>query len=96
MSEVKKTNDSKAVADTATSAGSTATNSTLMQQSLAQLMGRLDDIVNWFNGADIDIEEATVKFDEGAELVAAIKTKLADTENKVNQIKLKLEKIEND
>ena len=61
---------------------------------LNQLMARLDEIVAWFNAGDVDIEQAAKKFDEGVKLAEQIKRRLAETENKVNQIKLKLEKFE--
>lgn len=61
---------------------------------LNQLMARLDEIVAWFNAGDVDIEQAAKKFDEGVKLAEQIKQRLAETENKVNQIKLKLEKFE--
>lgn len=62
---------------------------------LNQLMAQLDKIVAWFNAGDVDIEQAAKKFDEGVKLAEQIKQRLAETENKVNQIKLKLEKFEN-
>lgn len=61
---------------------------------LNQLMAQLDEIVAWFNAGDVDIEQAAKKFDEGVKLAEQIKRRLAETENKVNQIKLKLEKFE--
>lgn len=61
---------------------------------LNQLMAQLDKIVTWFNAGDVDIEQAAKKFDEGVKLAEQIKQRLAETENKVNQIKLKLEKFE--
>lgn len=66
----------------------------LEKLDLTELMNRLDQIVAWFNGSDVNLDEATKKFDEGAELAGVIKKKLAEADNKVNQIKLKLEKIE--
>lgn len=69
-------------------------NKELEKLSLAELMDRLDEIVDWFNSDEVDIEQATAKFDEGIAIADVIKSKLTDTENKVNQIKLKLEKLE--
>ena len=66
----------------------------LDELNLTELMDKLDQIVIWFNQGDIDIDQATVKFDEGVKLAELIKQKLSETENKVNQIKLKLEVIE--
>ena len=61
--------------------------------SLSELMGRLDQIVDWFNSGEVDIDQAAAKFDEGVKLVEVIKAKLAETDTKINQIKLKLEKV---
>lgn len=61
--------------------------------SLSELMERLDQIVDWFNSGEVDIDQATAKFDEGVKLAEVIKAKLAETDTKINQIKLKLEKV---
>ena len=61
--------------------------------SLTELMNQLDQIVAWFNSGEVDIDEATVKFDEGVKLAECIKAKLAEMDSKINQIKLKLDKI---
>lgn len=70
------------------------TKTDLTKLSLTELMGELNAIVDWFNSGDVDIEQATVKFDQGVQLAEAIKAKLSETENKVNQIKLKLDRVE--
>lgn len=56
--------------------------------SLKDLMARLNEIVGWFGGEDIDLEQATAKYDEGMMLVEQIKERLAQTENRINQITL--------
>lgn len=56
--------------------------------SLKDLMARLNEIVGWFGGEDIDLEQATAKYDEGMALVKQIKERLAQTENRINQIML--------
>ncbi len=56
--------------------------------SLKDLMARLNEIVGWFSGEDIDLEQATAKYDEGMALVEQIKERLARTENQINQIML--------
>ena len=56
--------------------------------SLRDLMARLNEIVGWFGGEDIDLEQATVKYDEGMALVEQIKERLAQTESRINQIML--------
>lgn len=54
--------------------------------SLKDLMARLNEIVGWFSGEDIDLEQATAKYDEGMALVEQIKERLAQTESRINQI----------
>ncbi len=56
--------------------------------SLKDLMARLNEIVGWFGGEDIDLEQATAKYDEGMALVEQIKERLAQTESRINQITL--------
>lgn len=56
--------------------------------SLKDLMTRLNEIVGWFGSEDIDLEQATAKYDEGMALVEQIKERLAQTESRINQIML--------
>ena len=56
--------------------------------SLKDLMARLNEIVGGFGGEDIDLEQATAKYDEGMALVEQIKERLAQAENRINQIML--------
>ena len=56
--------------------------------SLRDLMARLNEIVGWFGGEDIDLEQATAKYDEGMALVEQIKERLTQTESRINQITL--------
>lgn len=55
---------------------------------LKDLMARLNEIVGWFGSEDIDLEQATAKYDEGMALVEQIKERLAQTESRINQIML--------
>lgn len=68
----------------------------LEQLTLSELMTKLDGIVDWFNQADVDIDQATAKFEEGAKLAEIIKEKLQKTDNKINQIKLRMTEIDKD
>ena len=63
----------------------------LEKHSLTELMDELKSIVDWFNAGDVDVETASAKFDRGVQISEVIKRKLADTENKINEIKLKLQ-----
>ena len=56
--------------------------------SLKDLMARLNEIVGWFGGEDVDLEQATAKYDEGMMLVEQIKERLAQTDSRINQIML--------
>ncbi len=56
--------------------------------SLKDLMARLNEIVGWFGSEDIDLEQATAKYDEGMALVEQIKERLAQTDSRINQIML--------
>ncbi len=56
--------------------------------SLKDLMAQLNEIVGWFGGEDIDLEQATAKYDEGMALVEQIKERLAQTDSRINQIML--------
>ncbi len=56
--------------------------------SLKDLMARLNEVVGWFGGEDIDLEQATAKYDEGMALVEQIKERLTQTESRINQIML--------
>ena len=56
--------------------------------SLKDLMARLNEIVGWFGGEDVDLEQATAKYDEGMALEEQIKERLAQTESRINQITL--------
>ena len=72
----------------------TSSREKLNELTITELMAKLDDIVNWSSGDSIDVDQATAKFDEGMVIAEVIKDKLSNTENKVNQIKLKLEKLQ--
>ena len=62
----------------------------LAKLSLSELMEQLEAIVAWFNTEDVDIDQATAKFDQGVKLAEVIRQRLAETDNKINQIKLRL------
>ncbi len=67
---------------------SKSTKADISSASLNDLMARLNEIVGWFGGEDIDLEQATAKYDEGMALVEQIKERLARTESRINQIML--------
>jgi exodeoxyribonuclease VII small subunit len=49
----------------------------------------LEDIVQWFENNEVDLEEGLKKFERGLELAKQCRTRLKDVENKVVAIKAK-------
>ena len=64
----------------------TSSSEKLNELTITELMAKLDDIVNWFSGDSADVDQAAAKFDEGMVIAEAIKGKVANTVNKVNQV----------
>lgn len=56
-------------------------------ESLSEQFKKLDELVNWFEQDDFDIEEALQKFEESSEIANLIKTKLSTLENKITVLK---------
>ena len=56
-------------------------------KSLKQLIAEFDEIAAWFDGDDIDIEEAITKFEQASKLADQIKKQLSETKNKIKIIK---------
>ena len=50
---------------------------------------KLEELTEWFENSDIDVEEALKKFEEGLELVGALKKQLKEIETKVVKLKKK-------
>ncbi len=57
--------------------------------SFASDFQELEEITAWFETADVDLDEGLKKFERGLELAQACKTKLAEVENKVVDLKKK-------
>ena len=56
------------------------------KKSLKQLMAEFDEIVTWFDGDDIDIEQAIEKFKQGSKLADQIKSELDEAKNKIKTL----------
>ncbi|MCR4312083.1 MAG: exodeoxyribonuclease VII small subunit [Candidatus Uhrbacteria bacterium] len=54
----------------------------------------LEEITEWFETADVDLDEGLKKFERGLELAKALKQKLADVENTVVTLKKKFAALE--
>ena len=60
----------------------------------AKLFKELEEISEWFEHEEIDLEEGLKKFERGLELAKVLKDHLKKVENKVSEIKAKFDKIE--
>lgn len=60
-------------------------------KSLSEQMAELDELLAWFDSADLDLDEALKKFDHGTELVEQLKARLGKLENKVTILKQKFD-----
>jgi len=62
------------------------------QQTIHNLMGKLEKIVDWFQSReDVDAEEGLKRVKEGAELIKTLKAKLKKVENEFEEIKKDLD-----
>ncbi len=54
----------------------------------------LEQIIQWFERDDVDLEEGLRKFERGLDLAKRCKARLKDVENKVVEIKAKFGALE--
>lgn len=54
----------------------------------------LEDIIEWFEGEEIDLDEGIRKFERGLELAKACKERLTEVENRVREIKERFGEME--
>ncbi len=47
----------------------------------------LEEITQWFEQADIDLDAGLAKFERGMDLASQLKTHLAEVENRIEKIK---------
>lgn len=57
------------------------------KQDFGKAYEELEDIVEWFEREEIDLDEGIKKFERGLELARACKARLSQVENKVKEIK---------
>lgn len=68
-----------------------------MSKNATNLQSQLDElerIVAWFEGSDIDIEQAIEQFEKGAEKSEAIAKQLESLENKITVLKQRFDQAE--
>jgi len=56
------------------------------EKSLKELLVEFNEIVAWFDGDDVDVEQAITKFEEGSKLADKIKKQLNEAKNKIKVI----------
>ena len=62
------------------------------QQTIHNLMGKLEKTVDWFQSReDVDVEEGLKRVKAGAELIKTLKAKLKKVENEFEEIKKDLD-----
>lgn len=61
------------------------------QPTFAQAFSELEELTQWFENEDVDLDEGLKKFERGLELADVCKKKLAEVENKVKTLKKKFE-----
>lgn len=64
--------------------------------NFSQDFGELEEIIEWFEGEDMDLEEGLAKFERGLELAKRCQSRLDEVENKVTEIKSKFEDVGGD
>ncbi|MFH1142568.1 MAG: exodeoxyribonuclease VII small subunit [Candidatus Uhrbacteria bacterium] len=55
----------------------------------AQAFTELEEITQWFETEEVDLDQGLKKFERGLELATVCKKKLSEVENKVEEIKKK-------
>lgn len=61
------------------------------QTDFSQDIRELESIVEWFEGEDVDLDQALGKFERGMKLASKLKQHLESVENRVEKIKQKFE-----
>jgi len=62
----------------------------------AKAFKELEEIVEWFEDAEVDLEEGLARFERGLELASRCRTRLKEVENKVTKIKAKFSDFDAD
>ena len=57
------------------------------QLSFGAKLKELEKITDWFEGEDVDLNDALIKFERGMALAADLKSELKEIENRVEVIK---------
>lgn len=60
-------------------------------KTLKQKIVEFEEIIDWFDGEDVDIEAAIAKYEEGVKLADNIKQQLEDAKNRIEIVKQKFD-----
>ena len=58
------------------------------QPTFAKAFAELEELTQWFETQEVDLDEGLKKFERGLELAAICKKKLSEVENKVEKLKV--------
>lgn len=62
---------------------------TTQKRTFAERLRELETLLEWFESADFDVDEAVMNYERGLKLVKDLEEHLKTAENKVSQIKVK-------
>ncbi|HZP55760.1 MAG TPA: exodeoxyribonuclease VII small subunit [Candidatus Saccharimonadales bacterium] len=63
-----------------------------INKSYSQLSDELTKIIEWFEGSEVDIDEALAKYEQAMRLIAEIEDYLKNADNKVRKLTEKFDK----
>jgi exodeoxyribonuclease VII small subunit len=52
-------------------------------KTIKELLAEFEEIIAWFDGENLDVEQAIARFEEGTQLADAIKKQLEEAKNKI-------------
>ena len=58
-----------------------------MNKTYKELRTELDELMSWFDGEDIDVEQALAKYEQAEQIIKQLETYLKDTELKITKLK---------
>lgn len=58
-----------------------------MNKTYKQLRTELDELMNWFDSEDIDVEQALAKYEQAEQVIKQLEAYLKDTELKITKLK---------
>ena len=56
------------------------------KKSYEQLQAELNSIIAWFEGDEVDLDSAVIKYEQATKLIKEMEKYLAATENKIKKI----------